>query len=87
MKKLSDRATLLAGGQSVEEACKKLEVERRMEAKDVIRILEAAVVARGCVPDYIRSDNSPEPSGARSPKRRCVICPKGSTEGCWQFVA
>ena len=37
-----------------------LEVERRMEAKDVIRILDAAVVARGCVPEYIRSDNGPE---------------------------
>ncbi|MEP6671432.1 MAG: IS3 family transposase [Chthoniobacter sp.] len=37
-----------------------LEVERRMEAKDVIRILDAAVVARGCVPEFIRSDNGPE---------------------------
>jgi putative transposase len=37
-----------------------LEVERRMEAKDVIRILEEAVIARGCVPEYIRSDNGPE---------------------------
>ena len=42
-----------------------LEVERRMEAKDVIRILEAAVLTRGCVPEFIRSDNGPEPSGAR----------------------
>ncbi len=37
-----------------------LEVERRMEAKDVIRILDAAVLARGCVPEYLRSDNGPE---------------------------
>jgi transposase InsO family protein len=37
-----------------------LEVERRMEAKDVIRILEAAVTARGSAPEYIRSDNGPE---------------------------
>jgi len=37
-----------------------LEVERRMEAKDVIRILEEAVLARGCVPEFIRSDNGPE---------------------------
>jgi transposase InsO family protein len=37
-----------------------LEVERRMEAKDVIRILDAAVAARGCVPEFIRSDNGPE---------------------------
>ena len=37
-----------------------LEVERRMEARDVIRILEEAVAARGCVPEYIRSANGPE---------------------------
>lgn len=37
-----------------------LEVERRMEAADVIRILEAAVRARGGPPEYIRSDNGPE---------------------------
>ena len=37
-----------------------LEVERRMESKDVIRILDAAVSARGCVPEFIRSDNGPE---------------------------
>jgi transposase InsO family protein len=37
-----------------------LEVERRMEAKDVIRILDAAVVARGRAPEFIRSDNGPE---------------------------
>ena len=37
-----------------------LEVERRMEAKDVIRILDAAVTARGSAPEYIRSDNGPE---------------------------
>ena len=37
-----------------------LEVERRMEARDVIRILDAAVLARGCVPEFIRSDNGPE---------------------------
>jgi len=37
-----------------------LEVERRMEAKDVIRILDAAVDERGCAPEFIRSDNGPE---------------------------
>jgi transposase InsO family protein len=37
-----------------------LEVERRMEAKDVIRILDAAVLERGGPPEYIRSDNGPE---------------------------
>jgi transposase InsO family protein len=37
-----------------------LEVERRMEAEDVIRILDEAVLARGCVPEFIRSDNGPE---------------------------
>ena len=37
-----------------------LEVERRMEAKDVIRILEAAVHERGGPPEFIRSDNGPE---------------------------
>jgi transposase InsO family protein len=37
-----------------------LEVERRMEAKDVIRILDAAVAARGSAPEFIRSDNGPE---------------------------
>ena len=37
-----------------------LEVERRMEARDVIRILEAAVAERGCAPEFIRSDNGPE---------------------------
>ncbi len=37
-----------------------LEVERRMEARDVIRILDEAVAARGCVPEFIRSDNGPE---------------------------
>ena len=37
-----------------------LEVERRMEARDVIRILDAAVVERGCTPEFIRSDNGPE---------------------------
>ena len=31
-----------------------------MEAKDVIRILDEAVTARGCVPEFIRSDNGPE---------------------------
>ena len=31
-----------------------------MEAKDVIRILDQAVTARGRVPEYIRSDNGPE---------------------------
>lgn len=37
-----------------------LEVERRMGSKDVIRILDAAVIARGSAPEYIRSDNGPE---------------------------
>ena len=37
-----------------------LEVERRMEAKDVIRILDQAVMARGSAPEFIRSDNGPE---------------------------
>jgi transposase InsO family protein len=37
-----------------------LEVERRMESGDVIRILDAAVTERGTVPDFIRSDNGPE---------------------------
>ncbi len=40
--------------------CLALEVERRMEAGDVIRILDAAVAERGSVPEYIRSDNGPE---------------------------
>lgn len=31
-----------------------------MEAADVVRALEAAVLARGCAPKYIRSDNEPE---------------------------
>jgi transposase InsO family protein len=37
-----------------------LEVERRMEARDVIRIMDESVLARGCVPEFIRSDNGPE---------------------------
>ncbi len=37
-----------------------LEVERRMESADVIRILDAAVIERGRAPDFIRSDNGPE---------------------------
>jgi transposase InsO family protein len=37
-----------------------LEVERRMEARDVIRILDAAVLERGGPPEFIRSDNGPE---------------------------
>lgn len=37
-----------------------LEVERRMEAKDVVRVLEAAVAERGAAPQFIRSDNGPE---------------------------
>jgi putative transposase len=37
-----------------------LEVERRMEAKDVIRILDEAVIERGGPPEFIRSDNGPE---------------------------
>ena len=36
-----------------------LEVERRMEAKDVVRVLATAVAERGA-PAYIRSDNGPE---------------------------
>lgn len=36
-----------------------LEVERRMDARDVVRVLEAAVAQRGA-PAYIRSDNGPE---------------------------
>lgn len=37
-----------------------LEVERRMEAKDVVRVLAAAVAQRGTAPRFIRSDNGPE---------------------------
>jgi len=37
-----------------------LEVERRMDSSDVIRILDAAVLERGTAPKYIRSDNGPE---------------------------
>jgi len=37
-----------------------LEVERRMESGDVIRILDAAVAERGTAPEFIRSDNGPE---------------------------
>lgn len=37
-----------------------LEVERRMESQDVIRILDATVAARGSAPEFIRSDNGPE---------------------------
>ena len=37
-----------------------LEVERRMEAGDVIGILDAAVAERGTAPEFIRSDNGPE---------------------------
>ena len=37
-----------------------LKVERRMEAKEVIRILDAAVTERGGPPEFIRSDNGPE---------------------------
>jgi len=37
-----------------------LEVKRRMEAADVIRVLEAAIEARGGSPEFIRSDNGPE---------------------------
>ena len=40
--------------------CVALEVERRMEARDVIRILDAAVAERGSAPEFIRSDNGPE---------------------------
>ena len=42
-----------------------LAVERRMEAKDGIRILDAAVTERGGPPEFICSDNGPESSGAR----------------------
>jgi putative transposase len=37
-----------------------LEVERSIEAKDVIRILDKAVMERGGPPEFIRSDNGPE---------------------------
>ena len=37
-----------------------LEVERRLDSKDVIRILDAAVLERGSAPEFIRSDNGPE---------------------------
>ena len=37
-----------------------LEVERRMEAREVIRILDAAVTERDGPPEFIRSDNGPE---------------------------
>lgn len=37
-----------------------LEVERRMDAAEVVRVLEMAVARRGCAPRYIRSDNGPE---------------------------
>lgn len=37
-----------------------LEVERRMDAGDVVRVLEAAVAERGVAPQFIRSDNGPE---------------------------
>ena len=37
-----------------------LEVERRMDGSDVIRILDAAVAERGTAPEFIRSDNGPE---------------------------
>jgi putative transposase len=37
-----------------------LEVERRMDASDVVRVLEAAVTRRGAAPQFIRSDNGPE---------------------------
>jgi len=50
IKKLREAAAQWAGGQSVEEVCKKLEVERRMEARDIVRILDAAVVELGCPP-------------------------------------
>jgi len=46
-----------------------LEVERRMEAKGVIRILDAAVAERGRPPEFIRSDNGPEPSRAIAKRR------------------
>jgi len=36
------------------------EVERRRESSEVIRILDAAVLARGRAPDFIRSANGPE---------------------------
>jgi len=37
-----------------------LEVERRMDSSDVIRILDAAIAERGTAPEFIRSDNGPE---------------------------
>ncbi len=38
-----------------------LEVERRMETKDVVRVLAAAVAERDAAPKFIRSDNGPAP--------------------------
>jgi putative transposase len=39
--------------------CLRLEVERTMEAVDVVAVLEALTVERG-MPEFIRSDNGPE---------------------------
>ena len=60
-----------------------LEVERRMEAKDVIRILNEAVLARGSAPEFIRSDNGPE--SKRSVDRQPTAARRVSAAN--QFVA
>jgi transposase InsO family protein len=39
--------------------CLRLEVERSIEAKDVVRVLEGLIAERGA-PEFIRSDNGPE---------------------------
>jgi len=40
--------------------CVALEVEHRMTAQDVVRVLDQAVRERGRAPEFIRSDNGPE---------------------------
>ncbi len=81
IKKLREAATLLAGGQGIEEVCKKLEVSpptyhrwrqeyggAKEETIKRLKLLEK------------------EPSGARCQKGG-AFCPKGSAGGCWQFIA
>lgn len=65
--------------------CLSLEVESSISAEDVVTTLERLVEERGA-PEYLRSDNGPEPSGARCQKA-WAFCPQGSTGGCWQFIA
>lgn len=43
-----------------------------MKAKDVIRILEAAMEARGGPPEFIRSDNGPEPERSGDSRRQVI---------------